>query len=157
MAEYCAQCSKTCADIGFLTPTRNGAIVCEGCGHTVVDSKGRCTGGCGTDAHNGIFTDYIFETAPPKMCKVHLIKRTPKTILYKLSVDSVQLIPRAAFLLSMVYLLSIAIYIKYWLTDVPEKATLKAELSFFKANTFYTKSLDFWYRNEMKIEEFLFH
>jgi len=156
MAEYCLQCSKTCADIGFLTTTRNGAMICEGCGSTVVDSKGRCTGGCGTDGHNGLFTDYIFDTSPPEMHKVHLVKHTLKTILYKMSVDTLQLVPRITFTLSMVYLIGKAFYIKYRLAGNPEKATLKAELSFFKANSLYTRSLDFWYRNEIKIEELLF-
>lgn len=52
MAEFCKQCSKallfenTNDFAGLCGPDEMLPVLCEGCGPTYVDSKGRCIGKC---------------------------------------------------------------------------------------------------------------
>jgi hypothetical protein len=159
MAEYCRQCHDELfpPNSGFLVPLRNAKVICEGCGETVVDSQGRCTGACGKDEHSGTFMNYIFETKAPTLSFMNVIRYTPKTYFYKAISDTLQWFPRIIFLGTLGYLLYTSIKIR--LLEVAGKSEgleLFAELSAAKANTWYQRSLQFWYKNEMRLEQLLF-
>jgi hypothetical protein len=63
MADFCAQCSapypSDFAGIPWdpsrrpLEPGEGYAVLCEGCGPTLVDTEGNCLGGCMGDHHTG--------------------------------------------------------------------------------------------------------
>lgn len=43
MADYCESCQPGCGDlVGLCAENETLETICEGCGHTTVDSKGRC-------------------------------------------------------------------------------------------------------------------
>jgi len=56
MADFCKQCSEEMfgQDFGDLAfgEDRLWEAICEGCGFTIVDGDGVCSGACGQDGHN---------------------------------------------------------------------------------------------------------
>lgn len=55
MAEYCRQCAKAVDLMMDMTPPAKkgtvSAVICEGCGPCVVDSRSRCVEHLGKDRH----------------------------------------------------------------------------------------------------------
>ena len=159
MAEYCKQCHDELfpPDSGFMTNVRSQTVICEGCGETVVDSKGRCTGACGKDSHTGSLMNYIFETKNPSLQFFQVEKYTFRIYVYKILVDLLQWVPRFTFLGCLVYLAAVALAIR--IRELLGKDTgndLRAELFAAKANNVYQASLNFWYKNETKLDQLLF-
>lgn len=160
MAEYCLQCFNEIFPPNTpdtFTARRKTSIVCEGCGETVVDFKGRCTGACGKDHHGSKFMAYIFETRPPGFQFANIHNKSFKGRFFKVSVDLMQWIPRITFVLSLFYMFGMAIFLRLLeIGKAPEELELDAELAAARSSYFYDKSLKFWYRAEMKLENILF-
>jgi hypothetical protein len=160
MAEYCKQCFDDLfpADTAnTLTTSRRALITCEGCGETIVDNKGRCTGACGKDKHSSIFMTYIFETRPPGFTFANINQKTFKGRLFKLTVDIIQWLPRTAFVLGLFYMFGTAIFLRILeIKKSPEELEKAAELACARASRLYESSLNFWYAVEMKLENILF-
>jgi len=159
MAEYCRQCAKTLGmdHDTFCTKIRNNAIVCEGCGKTVVNFRGDCTGACGNQSHIGLCTGYLFDTKYPNLLFVELRKYTLKTYLYKTLADTLQWVPRVMFLVAICYLVVISIKMSIVFRSRPnEKLQLAGELAASKADFMFERSLNFWINQEMKLEHLLF-
>jgi hypothetical protein len=140
-----------------MTAVRNSIVVCEGCGETIVDSKGRCTGACGKEKHGSNFMSYIFETRPPGFEFAHIDNKSWRGRFFKLFVDIVQWVPRITFVISLFYMFGAAIFLRLLeVKKTPEELEKMAELSCARASHMYDSSLNFWFKIEMKLENILF-
>ena len=86
-----------------------------------------------------------------------LTKYTPKTFCFKAMCDALQWIPRVAFLLILIYLLYTSLKLRiYEVVNSKKSLDLYAELSASNANHLYQRSLRFWYKKEIQLEQLLF-
>ena len=158
MADYCKQCFEALPQsITAWVPARNKMIKCEGCGETIVDSKGRCTGACGKDIHGSNFMSYIFETRPPGFEFAHINTKGFKGRFFKFTVDIVQWVPRIAFVFGLFYMFGTAIFLRILESKKsPEELEKAAELACARTSHMYDACLNFWYKLEMNLENDLF-